>query len=363
MSKRFLRGLLLALAFTIAFPVAQILAQEADILRVSPALLTTSGSVGERITLTLDYTNVSVEDTRITFTYDSFVPGADGIPDLSGENPDYDMSGWFDGKIPVSIKAGETVSTRFAIDIPADAKSQTYYGLIRGTATISGSSADVSHALGSIVLLDVNPADKKTEAEYESFTGAFETDEDASKLTGSFDVAIKNTGDYAVRPDAFEVQVSDDRGAVVKTVTLSSNGNVLPKTTRVFTFDLAMDYATDKSYTATVTAAFPDGTVLTSDSIEVYTDPNAVVEEVVEEEEKSNSVPIIAAGVTAGLLAIAGIVFIILEWKKSRTVENETTTQEPFQPGAPVQQAQPGQTITPQSPPAQDNSNQSQPPN
>ncbi len=355
--KKFQHGSLWVLAIgllaTYVMPLHTAVAQSGPSLSVSPLVSEVNAEPGERITIPTDYSNIGEEDLNVSFKFRDFNPNINGSPEIitSGSNEEYGISDWFEPALPILIKENKDDNVRFAINVPPTTEPGTYYGLISAVYASTEGGTDLSTSLGTIVLLDIGEASYS--GEIASMTNEFTLDEDKENLTASFDVTIRNTSSFAFRPTV-TVQIVDQNDIVLHTLELDTYGNVLPASTRIFSFELDEEVDPEKSYSAQAVLVLPDETVINGEGKVVLYE--ATMEEPEEpepvEESDDSQLPLIVGGGIGAVVLLSLMIILFTKKRRSKKAHSETMQENTFQTGAPGQtppQAQPGQIVTPTS--------------
>lgn len=210
--------------------------KDASALSLSPVRIEVSGNPGEKITKEMVITNES-EGTSVYYSsYSNFEASGDtGSP--SFVEPKNDIGTWMTTTASIDLKAKESKTIEFSINIPKDAEPGGHFGAIFwGTNPNNGSTGvSVGSKTGILVLLSVNGDVKEAGGLVD-----FNTKDNKifyNTLPVSFTYRFKNDGGDRIKPVGKIVMhdllyIPED-----KIDANPGGGNVLPSSTRRFNVD------------------------------------------------------------------------------------------------------------------------------
>ncbi len=242
-------------------------------LQISPAKNSFTAQPGSTVRATISLKNPTNTLTTVTVVPRDFdaSPNLDGQPKVieNGSSP-YGISNWLtDANLDkkLTVPANQVIEYEAVFRVPNTASEKTYFGLV--TFEVEDHE-DAAEALGSIVFITVgNP---KTSLGINKLE--FGESDDASKRHGVFTAFVDNTSDALSTP-RLKLKISDNEGNIVVELDQDSEGSVLPKSTRKFTFTPSSELP-NKQLTATLTAVDQNGTTADK-SIQLDREPDSAV--------------------------------------------------------------------------------------
>lgn len=212
----------------------------ASALSLSPVRIEVSGNPGETVTKEMVITNESEGNAIYYSSYANFEASGDtGSP--SFVEPKNDIGTWISTTASIDLKAKESKTINFSIQIPKDAEPGGHFGAIFwGTnANNSASGVSVGSKTGVLVLLSVNGDVKEAGGLVD-----FDTKDNKifyNTLPVSFTYRFRNDGGDRIKPVGKIVMhdlfyIPED-----KIDANPGGGNILPSSTRRFNIDWVKD--------------------------------------------------------------------------------------------------------------------------
>jgi hypothetical protein len=259
------------LASCFLFPVAVSAAdQNSFTLTITPPLFQMTATPGQDWSSAIKVVNNNPYDITVYASVMNFVAQGEGgagkfIPSSSAADipGGYTLASWFEvPKTPIFIRAEQSVSVPFTLHVPKNAEPGGHYGAILiGTEPppkTSGSSVRVSSQLASLFLVRVN-GDVREEGDIRSFSTEKTLYQEPH---ASFALRFENKGNVHLLPQG-NITIYNMWGKERGRILINQEadfGNVLPQTTRKFTFEWAGEpnFFDVGRYKAVATLAFGD---------------------------------------------------------------------------------------------------------
>ncbi|MEN9413247.1 MAG: hypothetical protein RLZZ342_334 [Candidatus Parcubacteria bacterium] len=269
----FVRLVVLTCIAACALPVAA-RAQEALAVTVSPPLIQLTIGPGETWSSALKVTNTNKRDVTYYATVLDFeATGEEGvgtfIPRVQLGAPTgptgYSLASWIVmASTSVTIPAGESGSVPFTVQVPQNAEPGGHYAAILvgtqpGTGEITGPTMQISSYVSSLIFVRL-----RGEAIESGRIREFRTEQSVyDTADANFLLRFENTGNTHLKPQG-DIVIYNMWGKKRGELAVNQErhfGNVLPQSTRRFTFAWAGEgsLADIGRYSAVVTLAFGDG--------------------------------------------------------------------------------------------------------
>lgn len=210
---------------------------KANALTISPIRIELSGDPGQTVTIDKGMTLINENSDTETFysSYANFeAQGESGSPTFV--EPKDDLGTWMSTAPSVTLRAGESKTIPFTINIPKGAEPGGHFATIFwGTNPNTPGSVSIGAKTGLLILLSVN-GDVKENAGFLNFN-TINHQFWYSTLPVSFEYRFKNDGGDRIKPDG-TITIRDT--VFLPAETLDANpgtGNILPGSTRKFNVD------------------------------------------------------------------------------------------------------------------------------
>lgn len=256
---------ILACVLGVLFPVIVFMpvVDAQTVVTIAPVNYQLSLDPGQKTTLTFSVHNPNTSTANVTTQYVDFKPEPEGEPQLLfSSSSNYSLKSWLSpiGAFSISPDGTDNIST--TLSVPQTAANKTYYGSV----VFSMDNQTVSTAVAALVLLNVgNPV-------YSGSIASIDTSQlklnSKGQETGQIFLTIENTGNYMFVP-SIALQISSRNGTPVQTINPKSNGNVLPKSERIYKINLKTALNPTQDYTVKPIITLPNHKVIAAKSVAI----------------------------------------------------------------------------------------------
>lgn len=225
-------------------------AAQSNQLQVSPVRSDYNARPGDTVRVPISIKNPTNKVITVTVIPRDFEasPNLDGEPRILESRSAYGISNWLtDANLDkkLNILGDQTITYTAVFRVPNSTTDRTYFGLI----TFRVEDSAISTSIGSIVFITVgNPSTTITVSDLK-----FAPSDEASKPHGVFTTTIHNPSEGLMIPN-LSLRITDSSGKEIAQLTQDSDGSVLPKSSRNFTFTPKTKLPEDH-LTATLAAA------------------------------------------------------------------------------------------------------------
>lgn len=258
---------------------SRVTAEGAQAFSISPPLIELNTDPGQTVKASITFTNVSSDELLIKTQVNDFgAKNETGEPNIifeeDVENTPYSLRQWVISPAPFKIKAHESKTIDFPIQVPARAEPGGHYAVIRFTGSspaLEESGVALTASIGSLVLLQVS-GDIQEEAKAAEFYSATQGRSVTSGARSMFEKGpivfvqrIENTGNVHLKPTG-TIEVFNMFGGNVATLRVNGDPtnpddqprSILPKSIRRFEQTLDKKWLFGR-YTATIKLSYGQG--------------------------------------------------------------------------------------------------------